>query len=63
MNNACKKRYEHFPLMRNIGLKVGGKMFALTKLKQWLEPPSLNLKCDPRRALELRANFEAVQPG
>ena len=39
-------------------------MFCLTSLKQWeLQEPSLNLKCDPVLAIELRANYEAVEPG
>jgi len=41
--------------------KVGGRMFAL--LTQDGEPPRLSLKCDPARALELRAAFAAVTPG
>ncbi len=41
--------------------KVMGKMFALTNLETL--PLSVNLKCDPERALALRANHEAVQPG
>ncbi len=40
--------------------KVGGKMFALTSESL---PTSVNLKCDPERALELREQYEAVQPG
>lgn len=40
--------------------KVGGKMFALVSLK---ENSSVNLKCDPERAVELRERFHAVQPG
>ncbi len=45
----------------NIVFKVGGKMFALLPLDEI--PPSVNLKCDPDRALELRDRFEEVQPG
>lgn len=41
--------------------KVGGRMFAL--LTQSDEPPRLSLKCDPGRALDLRAAFPAVTPG
>jgi predicted DNA-binding protein (MmcQ/YjbR family) len=40
--------------------KVAGKMFALVSLK---ENSSVNLKCDPERAIELREEFHAVQPG
>ncbi|OIP40917.1 MAG: MmcQ-like protein [Deltaproteobacteria bacterium CG2_30_63_29] len=41
--------------------KVMGKIFALTNLHE--RPLSLNLKCEPARAIELRDQFEAVQPG
>lgn len=56
---------EHFPFDKDtLVFKVGGKMFCLTSLKQWeLQEPSLNLKCDPEFAIELRANYEAVEPG
>ena len=44
--------------------KVSGKMFALTSLKVWEEgTPSINLKCDPDYAQELRATYESIQPG
>ena len=56
---------EHFPFDEDtLVFKVGGKMFALSSLKEWEKgTPSLNLKCDPERAIELRANFEAIEPG
>jgi len=56
---------EHFPFDEDtLVLKVGGKMFVLTSLKEWEnKTPSLNLKCNPERALELRAEYEAVIPG
>ena len=62
---AKKGVTEHFPFDEDtLVLKVGGKMFVLTSLKQWeLGTPSLNLKCDPGRALELRAEYECVEPG
>ncbi len=41
--------------------KVGGKMFALLSLDAW--PPSINLKCDPDRSLELRERYSAIAPG
>ncbi len=45
-------------------LKVGGKMFLLTSLSDWEQgKPSLNLKCDPDRALELRAAYDQIVPG
>lgn len=41
-------------------LKVGGKMFALLNLDGH---PSVNLKCDPEKAVELREHHEAILPG
>ena len=41
--------------------KVGGKMFALVSLEG--APGSVNLKCDPALALELRERYAAVHPG
>lgn len=45
----------------NIVFKVGGKMFALAALDE--VPSSVNLKCDPDLALELRDRYEQVRPG
>ena len=42
-------------------MKVGGKMYALVGLERL--PMGVNLKCDPERALELRATYEGVEPG
>src|SRR3989440_2606932 len=41
--------------------KVGGKMFALAALDE--VPATVNLKCDPDLALELRDPYEEVRPG
>ena len=41
--------------------KVGGKMFALAGLEA--VPPTVNLKCDPERAVELRERYADVAPG
>jgi len=41
--------------------KVAGKMFGLLSLDEI--PPTINLKCDPDRALHLRDTYPAVQPG
>ncbi len=56
---------EHFPFdEETLVFKVGGKMFCLTSLNQWEKgTPSLNLKCDPEQAEELRAEYEAIIPG
>lgn len=57
---------EDFPFDENtLVFKVMGKMFALTSLKKWEEgDESVNLKCDPEKAIELRESFpEEVYPG
>ena len=56
---------EHFPFDEDtLVFKVGGKMFALSSLKEWEKgTPSLNLKCDPEWGAELRAEYESIQPG
>ena len=40
--------------------KVAGKIFALTDLGSF---ESVNLKCDPERAVELREVHEGITPG
>lgn len=63
---SSKKRVtEDFPFDKDtLVFKVGGKIFALTSLKKWEENEhSVNLKCDPDYALELRTNYQAVLPG
>jgi len=56
---------EAFPFNETtLVFKVFGKIFALTSLKGWEEgTPSINLKCDPDYAQELRATYESIQPG
>ena len=41
--------------------KVRGKMFALASLEE--VPTTVNLKCEPDLALDLRDRYEQVQPG
>ena len=41
--------------------KIRGKMFALAALDEM--PPTVNLKCDPDLALDLRDRYEQVRPG
>ncbi|MCB0668986.1 MAG: MmcQ/YjbR family DNA-binding protein [Saprospiraceae bacterium] len=41
--------------------RVGGKMFLLTNLTA--EVTSMNLKCDPLKAIELRDRHESITPG
>lgn len=53
---------EGFPFGESaLVLKVAGKMFALIGMDEM--PTTVNLKCDPERALELRDRYEAVRPG
>ena len=53
---------ETFPFDEStLVFKVGGKMFALTGLDR--PQFSINLKCDPDRAVELRENYDCVLPG
>ncbi len=40
---------------------IRGKIFLLMRLST--RPLSFNLKCDPAKAVELREQYEAVQPG
>lgn len=56
---------EDFPFDQDVLVfKVLGKMFALTSLKSWeAEIPSINLKCDPEKAVELRETYPSIQPG
>ncbi len=53
---------EEFPFdEETLVFKVMGKMFLLTNIN---DPEiSVNVKCDPERAIELREQFESVQPG
>lgn len=52
---------EHFPFDdKTLVFKVGGKMFALTDVVDF---SSINLKCDPERAIELREVYNGVKPG
>ena len=52
---------EGFPFDKNtLVFKVMGKMFALTDIDAF---QSVNLKCDPEYAIELRETFQGVKPG
>lgn len=55
---------EHFPFDQDVLVfKVGEKMFALSSLNQWeIGQPKVNLKCNPDYALELRAEYNDIQP-
>jgi len=52
---------ETFPFDNDtLVFKLAGKAFALTSLAK---PVSVNLKCDPEKAIELRHEYHAVLPG
>ncbi len=56
---------ETFPFDEDtLCFKVGGKMYALLSLSEWEQGEcTLNLKCDPERAIELRENYTEILPG
>ncbi|GAA5028689.1 hypothetical protein GCM10011506_14130 [Marivirga lumbricoides] len=62
--NYCLQKYgatEEFPFDENtLVFKVMGKMFALVDVDLF---QSINLKCDPEKAIALRESYEAVKPG
>ncbi len=52
---------EEFPFDEvTLVFKVAGKMFSLTGLDGDF---SINLKCDPEKAIQLREHHPSVQPG
>jgi predicted DNA-binding protein (MmcQ/YjbR family) len=52
---------ETFPFdKRTLVIKVQGKMFALVNVDN---PVSINLKCDPERAIDLRERYDGIQAG
>lgn len=52
---------EEFPFgEETLVYKVMGKMFALTSITSF---ESVNLKCDPEIAIELRERYDGVTPG
>jgi predicted DNA-binding protein (MmcQ/YjbR family) len=64
VRNHCLRKIgvtEGFPFdQKTLVFKVFGKMFALMDVDVF---DSLNLKCEPEKALELRESFQGVQPG
>lgn len=52
---------EGFPFDENtLVFKVMDKMFALTNINNFV---SVNLKCEPEKAIELREEYEGINPG
>ena len=64
LRNYCLNKKgvsESFPFGEDtLVFKVLDKAFALASIS---EPDSVNLKCDPEYAIELREKYDAVQPG
>jgi predicted DNA-binding protein (MmcQ/YjbR family) len=59
---AKKASSEDFPFGPDtLVMRVGGKLFALTGLDS--DRFTVNLKCDPDRAVELREQYPEIQPG
>jgi predicted DNA-binding protein (MmcQ/YjbR family) len=56
---------EHFPFDDvTLVFKVMNKMFALSGLNSWEQDDAkINLKCAPKKALELRDEYESIIPG
>ncbi|HRH47478.1 MAG TPA: MmcQ/YjbR family DNA-binding protein [Panacibacter sp.] len=53
---------EGFPFGEDtLVFKVAGKIFLLTGLTN--NPLQFNAKCDPDKAIELREQYDAIQPG
>ena len=58
---SMPKVTEEFPFDQDtLVFKVAGKMFALISLSN---PETVNLKCDPETAIELRERYNGVKPG
>ena len=58
---AKKEVTEELPFdVNTLVFKVAGKIFAITDIDKF---ESINLKCDPEKAEDLRARYNAVQPG
>lgn len=62
---AKKGVTEHFPFDDvTLVFKVMNKMFALTGLNNWEKgEQKINLKCNPEKAVELREEYEGINPG
>ncbi len=53
---------EEFPFDEDtLVFKVFNKSFLFTDVRRF--PLSINLKCDPEKAIELREKYDAVRPG
>ena len=65
LRNYCLSKKgvtEEFPFgEETLVFKVAGKMFLLTGLYD--SSLAFNVKCDPDKAIELREQYDAIQPG
>jgi len=65
LRQYCLKKQdtgEDFPFDdETLVFRVRGKIFALTSIYD--RPLTVNLKCDPELAMELRERYEEVRPG
>lgn len=53
---------EDFPFgEETLVFRVGGKIYALTGV--YGIPLTINLKCDPEKAVDLRERYDAISPG
>ena len=53
---------EGFPFGEGVAVfKVGGKMFALSRLDG--DPLQVSLKCEPELAEQLRLTYDGIRPG
>ena len=60
---CISKKYvtEDFPFDETtLTFKIKGKMFCLVDIDN---PDSINLKCDPEKAVELREEYDEIIPG
>lgn len=56
---------DHFPFDEDtLVFKVGGKMFLLATISKWENgKKTINVKCDPEKAMEQREEYAAVEAG
>ena len=68
LRNFCMQKKgvtEEFPFdFDTLVFKVMHKMFALAPLAKWEQgETTINLKCNPEKAVELREEYESIYPG
>ncbi len=53
--------FDECTVVFKVGTENNNKIFALSTLDR--QPPQVNLKCDPERAIALREEFPCIIPG